>query len=364
MRWDVYDARSEFVSDPSRIEHQMSGASKITGVEPAFAIPGAEIAVSCEGFRMAPGTTDGCYVAGQTCQIVAASSTRILAIVPEDAGEGKTFVHLESLGGLSNTCEITVGQQVAEDMHIVANPAVDPTDDAIILTRSGSRGQHLPATLFRLEPDGYMDELPEPVLNPTGIAFDSQGQMFVTNRAQGEVYLVGRDGTPTVHCTGLGIATGIAFDDENRMYVGDRTGTIYRVQDFGVPETFAVLEPSVAAYHLAFGPDGRLYVTAPGLASHDAVHAIDKDGGVTTFFRGFGRPQGLAFDTEGNLYVVACYRGLHGIVRISPDGDLAEHLVAGNNVIGMCFTRDGQMVVATSDTVYSINCGIRGTLLK
>ena len=55
----------------------MSAVAKITGVEPNYAIPGGEITVACEGFRMAPGTTDGCYVAGQPCQVVAASTTRI-----------------------------------------------------------------------------------------------------------------------------------------------------------------------------------------------------------------------------------------------------------------------------------------------
>ena len=342
----------------------MSAVAKITGVEPNYAIPGGEITVACEGFRMAPGTTDGCYVAGQPCQVVAASTTRILAIVPEAAGEGKTLVHVESLGNVSNTAEITVGQEIAEEMHVVANPAIDPSDNAIILTRSGSRGQHLPATLFRLEPDGYMDELPEAVLNPTGIAFDRHGQMFVSNRAQGEIYAVGRDGTSTVHATGLGIATGIAFDERDWLYVGDRTGTIHRVSGLGTPETFAVLEASVAAYHLAFGPDGRLYVTAPGLASHDAVYAIDKKGDVTTYFRGFGRPQGLAFDTNGNLYVVACYQGKHGIVRIAPSGGSAEHFLTGPNIVGVCFTRDGQMIVATGERVYSVNCGVKGTLLS
>jgi sugar lactone lactonase YvrE len=342
----------------------MTQRVKILAVEPRYAIPGGEIAVSCEGFRMDPRSNDGCYVAGHRCQIVAASSSRILAIVPDEAAEGKTLLHLESGGAISETCEITVGQQIATDMHIVANPAVDPSDDAIILTRSGSRGQHLPTTLFRLEADGYLDELPEPVLNPTGIAFDSQGQMFVTNRAQGEVYAIGRDGTATVHVTGLGIATGIAFDARDRMYVGDRTGTIYRVSELGTAETFAVLEPSVAAYHIAFGPDERLYVTAPGLASHDAVHAIDKKGDVTTYARGFGRPQGMAFDTDGNLYVAACHGGHHGIVRIAAGGKSVENFVAGPNLVGLCFTRDAQMIVATGETIYTIGCDIKGTLLK
>jgi sugar lactone lactonase YvrE len=336
---------------------------KITGVEPLFAIPGGEIAVSCEEFRLSQDAVDGVYVDGVDCHIVAASTTRVLAVVPTTVTGGKTFVHLESGGAVSNRYEVTIGERLQGNMHIVANPAIDPTDDAIILTRSGGRGQHLPATLFRLEPDGYLDELPDPLLNPTGIAFDREGQMYVTNRAQGEVYAVGRDGSSSIHSTGLGIATGIAFDAKGAMYVGDRSGTIFRIKDFGEPETFAVLEPSVAAYHLAFGPDGRLYVTAPGLASHDAVYAIDKKGDVTTYFRGFGRPQGLAFDNEGNLYVTACYEGRHGIVRIAPGGKTCEHFVAGGNIVGLCFTRKGEMIVATGDSVYSLPCEIEGALL-
>ena len=147
------------------------------------------------------------------------------------------------------------------------------------------------------------------------------------------------------------------------MFVGDRSGTIYRLTEAALQTHFATLEPSVAAYHMAFGPDGRLYVTAPGLASFDAVYAIDTDGEVEHFFRGLGRPQGLAFDNEGNLYVAACYRGKHGIVRISADGESAEMFVSGNNVVGLCFTKNGEMVVATADAVYSLNVGIYGTLL-
>jgi hypothetical protein len=70
------------------------------------------------------------------------------------------------------------------------------------------------------------------------------------------------------------------------MYVGDRSGTIYRIPEPALHEPFATLEASVAAYHMAFGPDGKLYVTAPGLASHDTVYAIDENGSVEKYFRG------------------------------------------------------------------------------
>ncbi|MBK8464637.1 MAG: gluconolaconase [Chloracidobacterium sp.] len=340
----------------------MSQRLKITAVEPQYAISGGEIAITCEGFDAGSG---GVFVGGERGRVTAASSHRILVSVPVigETEDGQTHIHLESGGATSEPFPFYVGRLLVDGMHLVANPAVDPSDDAIILTRSGGRGQHLPATLFRLEADGYLDGFADPILNPTGIAFDREGQMFVTNRAEGEVYAVGRDGGATVYATGLGIATGIAFDGEGRMYVGDRSGTVHRILDDATSEIFTVMEASVAAYHMAFAPDGRLFLTSPGLASHDAVHAIDKEGYDEKFFTGLGRPQGLAFDKTGNLYVVGCYKGHHGIVQISPDAKSAKHFVAGNNVVGLCFTRAGALIVATRDSVYSITCETKGILL-
>ena len=49
------------------------------------------------------------------------------------------------------------------------------------------------------------------------------------------------------------------------------------------------------------------------------IYRVDPDGTVTEFYRGLGRPQGLAFDVNGNLYVAASHAGKRGIVRISPE---------------------------------------------
>ena len=148
------------------------------------------------------------------------------------------------------------------------------------------------------------------------------------------------------------------------MYVGDRTGTIYRINGIGEEVAWAQLEPSVSAYHLAFGPEDDLYVTGPTVSSFDAVMRIDKNGAADVFFRGLGRPQGLAFDRDGNLYVAASLRGRRGIVRISPDGNEAEMTVAGMNVVGLAFSATGSLAVATNEAVYTLPLGIRGTLLN
>jgi sugar lactone lactonase YvrE len=341
----------------------MSKAGRIISVNPPYAIPGGEVSIECENFQINGYDDFGCFFDGQAARIVAASNERILAIVPESFDTTDVEIFLESGGDRSEIFNIKVGKKIADDLHIVANPAVDPKNDHIILTRSGSRGQKLPVTLYRLEADGFLTEFGADVLNPTGIAFDKSNEMYVTNRSDGEVYRVVDDEEAIPFASELGIATGIAFDSEGVMHVGDRSGTIYRIGEFGRAESFAVLEPSVSAYHMAFGPDGRLYVTAPKLSGFDGVYAIDREGYEQIYYRGFGRPQGLAFDTAGNLYCAACFQGRHGIVRIAPNGEKAELFLAGMNVVGLCFTRQGEMIVATNEDVYSLPLDIRGTLL-
>ncbi len=342
----------------------MNKAGKIISINPPFAIPGGEVEVLCEGFQINGRDKYECLFDGKPAQIVGASFSRILAIVPDSFNATDVEVVLANGGDRSDSYILTIGEKIAEGLHMVANPAVDPKDDSIIVTRSGSRGQTLPVTLLRLEKDGYLSEMTANPMNPTGIAFDKNGQLFVTGRADGEVYKIINDSEVVTFASDLGIATGLAFDKNGEMYVGDRSGTIYKVKDFGNHEPFAVVEPSVSAYHICFANDGKLYVTAPGLASFDAVYRVDGEGIEDVFYRGFGRPQGAAFDSDGNLYVAACLGGRRGIIKIESDGESANLFVSGMNIVGLCFTRNGELIVATNDSIYRLPVGIKGILLN
>jgi sugar lactone lactonase YvrE len=295
-------------------------------------------------------------------QIVALAPKRVLALVPETKA-GRVPVRLSGGGYLSEAAYFTVAKKLAGDLHPVANPAFDPDDGALFVTRSGSRGEELPVTLFRIDISGDVSEYSGDITNPTGIAFSPDGQMFVSSRLEGVVYRLTPFKEAVAFARNLGIATGIAFDPRGVMYVGDRTGTIFRVNGIGEERAWTQLESSVSAFHLAFGPDDSLYVTAPTVTSFDCVWRVNPDGETDVFFKGLGRPQGLAFDRDGNLYVAATLRGRRGIVRISADGSDAKVVVAGVNLIGLAFSATGEMAVVSIDSVYSVPTQIKGTLL-
>jgi sugar lactone lactonase YvrE len=341
----------------------MSEAGRIVRVNPAAGIPGGEVIIECADFDVARIRSCKASFNDSAARLVGASTRRVLAIVPEMNGGGEVDLRLGCDERLTAPVKFSVASRLADDLHIVANPAFDLDDGSLYVTRSGSRGQELPVTIFRIDTNGELSDFSGDIVNPTGIAFDRSGQMFVTSRMDGNVYRVTPFKEAVTFAKNLGVATGLAFDHEGRMYVGDRTGTIYRVNGIGEEKPWAQLEPSVSAYHLAFGPDDALYVTGPTVSSYESVMRIDRRGKVSVYYKGLGRPHGLAFDREGNLYVAASLRGRRGIVRITQGGRDAEMFVAGTNVVGLAFSSAGEMVVATSEAVYKLPLGIYGTLL-
>lgn len=319
--------------------------------------------IDCEGLEVTDPALCAVVIDNTTAPIVALGPNRILAVIPETKG-GEVEVRLQNDDQLSPPAYISVGKKLASDLHPVANPAFDPDDGALFVTRSGSRGEELPVTLFRIDISGDVSEYSGDIPNPTGIAFGPDGSMFVTSRLDGVVYKVTPFKEAVTFARNMGIATGVAFDSNGVMHVGDRTGTIFKVNGIGEERAWTQIEPSVSAFHLAFGPDDSLYVSGPTVTSYDCIWRIDPDGEVDVFFKGLGRPQGLAFDTEGNLYCAASFRGRRGIVRIAPNGEEANLIVAGVNLIGLAFSAAGEMAVVSIDSVYSLPTQIKGTLLS
>ena len=325
---------------------------QIETVTPAAAIPCGEFQV--RGTGLGGDGRPRARLGGVPASVVIGSESLWIVKVPQGASEGD--LSLGDYNDLVWTCD--VGIQIADGVHPVANPVIDSMGN-IYTTLSGSAGQKTPVAVYKIDTNLQPRPLVTDMMNATGLALDTDGVLHVSSRHDGTVYQVSPSGNTVTYVEGMGVATGIVFDREGNLYVGDRSGTIFKVSRERQIYVFATLEPSIAAYHLAMGPEGSLYVTGPTTSSFDVVHRISKDGAVDVFYRGLGRPQGLAFDVHGNLYVAASLAGRRGIVRIAPDAR-GELFLSGPAIVGLAFTAAKHMVLATNNALFRVDARVAG----
>lgn len=331
-----------------------SAQPRIERVQPEAAIAGGEVFIHGAGFasnHQRPQVRFG----ESEAPVLVASDQFLIARVPEGALSGSLRVQAGSRA--SEPFPFEVGVQIADNLHPVGNPAVD-LQGTIYVTFSGTRGQKVPISIYKIDRNYNIKPFVADLMNPTGLALDAEGRLYVSSRHEGVVYRITPDGQRSVYAEGMGIATGLAFDKDLNLYVGDRSGTIFKVSPDHQIYVFATLEPSISAYHLVFAPDGFLYVTGPTTSSFDSLYRISPEGKVSIFYRGLGRPQGLAFDVEGRLYVVASLHGRRGVVRFAPDAR-PEIVVSGPNLVGLAFAHK-LLLLASTNSLYHLNWATPG----
>lgn len=320
---------------------------EVAAIHPGIALPGGVVRVSFSGAVDPAGLQ--VRVGSTRAELLGVDSRSALVRVPETS-RGELQVRVD---GTEVTAQIQVARVLAEELQPVANPVVDEAGN-VYVTLSGSRGEEVPFGVFLVTPAGSKQPFLGDIMNPTGLALGPDGMMYISSRHTGTIYRSTFDKQMEKFVDGLGVATGIVFDAEGRLLVGDRSGRIYRVDSHGNVEVLCELEPSVSAYHLAYRPDGYLYVTGPTLASQDAVWRIDGEGNVELFFRGFGRPQGMAFDRRGRLCVAASYRGWKGIFRLNTKRR-PELWISGPMLVGLAFSPDWRrLYLVDGSRLYSV----------
>jgi hypothetical protein len=347
------------ISDRLLGKKNVNGKPHIEAVSPSAALPGGEVRITGSGLRPPELRRPRVHFGEVEGSVVISSDEFVIARVPEGAVSGPIVVGTN--GNVSNAHSIKVAVPIADSLHPVTNPALDHEGN-LYVTFSGSRGQKVPVAIFKIDTNYAVKPFLNEMMNATAIAFDREDQMYVSSRFDGTVYKVAPNGTMASYAEGMGTATGIAFDRAQNLYVGDRSGTIFKIAPDRQIFVFATLEPSVSAYHLAFGPHGDLFVTGPTTSSFDCVHKVDPHGSVSVFYRGLGRPQGMAFDVDGNMYIAGSLAGKRGIVKITPDAK-ASLEVSGHGLVGLAFAPGKSAILATNGAVHHIAWNIQGSPL-
>jgi trimeric autotransporter adhesin len=210
------------------------------------------------------------------------------------------------------------------------------------------------------------------LVNPSGVAFDSTGNLYVSEYAAGPVYggqgMVRRidpagnlttfagsgdprhptpDGVPATSFR-LMSPLGIAFDASGNLYIGDqwdfavrfvdRQGIIHTLDVSGLPGS-----DSWQPGYLAFDSSGNLYVSdrkscrivrftsagKPTVIAGTGTCGFGGDGGPASAAQ-INDPNGIAFDSQGNLYFADSNN--HRIRRIDRQGVIKT--VVGTGVQG------------------------------
>src|ERR1700730_5589159 len=234
----------------------MSVVPKIEKLSPPAAMPHGTVEVLGHGLGATDSIVPTASVQGLAADVLLSQPGRVILQVPEEAASGPVVVHRQ--GAESNAVELRVATLIAENLNPVSNPAIDAAGN-VYATFSGPRGQSVPISVIRIDQNQEMKPFARGIMNATGLAFDRKGNLYVSSRHEGTVYRVTPDGATSVYAEGMGVATGIAFDSNGNLYVGDRSGTIFKIAQDRQIFVFATLEPSIAAYHLAFGLDGTLF---------------------------------------------------------------------------------------------------------
>lgn len=326
----------------------MADAPTLTRLDPPRVIEGARLWLRGADFPVPIPYGEDITVGGTAARPVFTATDRVAVEVPMRLEGGPTEIKAPWLPGV--TMFVDVGAQIATGLHQVDNPVVDP-QGRVYLTYSGTRGQDAPVSVFRVTPGRAREPFVTGIVNVTSLAFGPDGKLYLSSRFDGSVYRVHEDGQHEVIASDLGLACGLAFAPDGTLYVGDRSGTIFHVDRQGKSDTLTTLPASVAAFHLAMGPDDALYVTGPTLAPYDHVYRIDASGRAETLAETFGRPQGIAFDANGVLHVVEALAGVSGIYQLPSSGPKTL-VVGGPRLVGVAFGAQGQMVVCTNDTAY------------
>src|SRR5215472_14809574 len=122
---------------------------KILSTEPSAGIIGGEVKIKCSGFEASLHGESRVLFGSTFGRMISASPTHIVAVVPEGVlpGENDAGIRLQVDDVLSEPAPFKVGEKIADELHPVANPAIDPDNGSLYVTLSGKRGQKMPVSI-------------------------------------------------------------------------------------------------------------------------------------------------------------------------------------------------------------------------
>src|SRR5579862_4603499 len=184
------------ISDRLLGKKNVNGHPHIEAVQPSAALPGGEVRIIGSGLRPRELRRPRVRFGEVEGAVVISSDDFLIARVPSGASSGPVVVSANET--VSNPHQMKVASLIAENLHPVTNPALD-AEGNIFVTFSGSRGQKVPVSIYKIDTNFNVKPFLSEMTNATAITFDRACQMYVSSRFDGTVYRVAPNGTMTTY---------------------------------------------------------------------------------------------------------------------------------------------------------------------
>jgi sugar lactone lactonase YvrE len=206
---------------------------------------------------------------------------------------------------------------------------------------------HAAETIFKFTPDGTRGVFVTGVhlSDGNGLAFDAADNLFVLSpsgkyHVGGTILKFSPDGTRSTFATGVGLPYSLAIDPSGNLFVSDwDTGSIYKLTPKGDKSTFATTE--IAAKVLACDQAGNLFA---GVPLKNSIFKYEPGGARNDFATGI-TAYVLAIDKGGNVFV-----GDSGntIFEFTPTGVQSDFAKVTTSPRSFTFDASGNLFVAES----------------
>ena len=230
----------------------------------------------------------------------------------------------------------TVGTSFASGLGLPTGIAFDTAGNLFISELSHRR-------IMKASPSGAVSVFAASgLLQAVCIAFDRAGNLYAADQGDATIVKFTPNGVRSVFArAGVGWVTGMAFDAADNLYTANsEDGTIVKFTPSGGRSVFAYTgAPFMGG--LAFDSAGNLFLAEPSLYGSQ-ISKFTPAGVRSTFISSSALldTRGLAFDSAGNLY--ASYASQGTVEKYSPTGvDLGAAASAGfYNSYFLAFTDD------------------------
>ena len=323
-----------------------SSSSRITAVRPLWAVEGGRVTIAGDGLRRRSRLPRGAASAACRRGWRRASPRALTALVPPGLDGGRTPVRIDER---RRRDRVRRDRRAARDRPAPGRqPGVrsrrQPLRDLQRLARAGGAGLDLrrPAATARASRSS------SGIANPTSLAFDRDGRLYVSSRFDGSVYRVDADGSrrrrsrPTSASRAASRSTPDGDAVRRRSIRNDpaRRAT-------GTRRVFASHARRASPRSTwRSAPTAGCTSPRPTLGAHDCVYRISPDGAVEIVLRRL-RPAAGAGLRSRRAICTSSMRWPARAASIGCDSDRPaepELVVAGGSLIGLAFDPRGGLV--------------------